>query len=643
MKPAWASLFGFSESASHGVIATFTLVSLLAALIARNASGIQWHPHAILLGAVLVAAIPLSIELVREVLKGNFSVDLLAFLSIAVALFLKEYWVAAIVVLMLSGGKSLEEYATHRASSVLGALARRMPQIAHRVEHDRSVADVNISSVVVGDRLILYPHELCPVDGIVTEGSGTMDESYLTGEPFMIDKAPGATVLSGAINGGSALHIQATRIASDSRYARIVEVLHASEENRPRIRRLGERLGTWYTPLAVAIALLSWGLSGQAERFLAVLVIATPCPLLLAIPIAIIGAVSVGARRGIVIKDPSILEKLDSCRTLIVDKTGTLTCGKPSLSQIVCSGQWTRQSLLQFAASLERYSKHPLASAILDQAKAEGIPLLDAKDVSELPGRGLSGHIEGHIVLLTGRGKLLPRLSGRLAALEPGLECVLLVDDELAGLMRFHDQARHESHSFLRHIESRHGIKKIILLSGDRPVEVALFAAGMGIAHVHGGKSPEEKLEIVREVTAKEPTIYLGDGINDAPAMLNATAGVAFGVNSDITSEAAGAVVLQSSLASVDDLIHIGARMRRIAMTSAVGGMLLSVLGMAAASLGYLSPIQGAILQEGIDLLSILNSLRMILPAKQVGDFTLPPKQLGLVSVESTSAATMQS
>jgi len=450
-----------------------------------------------------------------------------------------------------------------------------------------------------------------------------MDESYLTGEPFLISKAPGTIVLSGAINGDSALTIKATRLARDSRYARIVEVLHASEQNRPQIRRLGDRIGGWYTPLALAVACASWFFSADSERFLAVLVIATPCPLLIAIPVAIIGAISVGARYGIIIKDPSILEKLGSCRTLIVDKTGTLTYGKPILSEILLLGHFSRELVLQLAASLERYSKHPLAKAVLTAASDVSLPALNAEDVSESPGEGLMGTVGGHSLTLTGRGKLSHDLARGLPPVKPGLECVVLIDDELAGLLYFQDQPRQESKPFLTHLGSRHNIEKIVLLSGDRPAEVSLFAARMGIWHALGGKSPEQKVEIVREMTAQTPTLYIGDGINDAPAMLNATAGIALGVNSDITSEAAGAVILQSSLASVDELIHIGRRMRRIALQSALGGMTLSLIGMGAAAAGYLTPIQGALLQELIDLLSILNSLRMIVPSGPLSDFTM--------------------
>ena len=627
----------------NAVINRTAAIIISAGMLASLTAMLVFHqkPTAdiMLLVAIATSALPLLIVTVREVMRLNFSVDILAVLSIVTALLLQQYWVAAIVILMLAGGKSLEEIATRRASSVLSALANRMPQIAHRISADGSAPDVPTEAIEVGDKVILYPHELCPVDGLVLQGSGGMDESYLTGEPFLISKAPGTNVLSGAINGDAALTIQATHLASDSRYAKIVEVLHASEQDRPKIRRLGDRIGSWYTPLALGVAFASWFFSGQSERFLAVLVIATPCPLLIAIPVAIIGAISIGARYGIIIKDPSILEKLDSCRTLLVDKTGTLTYGKPILSEVVCLGQWPRKQLLQLAASIERYSKHPLAHAVLVAASDDTMPLLNAEDVSESPGKGLTGRVDGHSLMLTGRGKLPHDLNLELSPVTPGLECVVVIDGRLAGLLHFQDQPRHESKPFLSHLGSRHKIDKVVLLSGDRPAEVSLFAAGMGISHVYGGMSPEQKVEIVREMTAKAPTLYIGDGINDAPAMLNATAGIALGVNSDITAEAAGAVILQSSLASVDELIHIGSRMRRIALLSAGGGMALSLLGMGAAAAGFLTPIQGALLQEVIDLLAILNSLRMVLPTGPLSDFRVPPTAAGTeVSPEAASS-----
>lgn len=608
-----------NSPASRVSTAAFIAVGMLGALSVKLFLHDQHVVDTVLFVAIAGASVPLAISLIQQILQRNFGVDILALTSIVTSLILGQYWVAALVVLMLSGGQALEVYATGHASSVLNALANRMPQVAHKA--GEVISDVAIDAIRVGDELLIYPHEICPVDGQVVSGHGSMDESYLTGEPFLIEKAPGTIVLSGAINGNVALTIRATKIASDSRYAKIVQVLHASEEDRPHIQRLGDRLGSWYTPIAIAIALASWFFSGQSERFLAVVVIATPCPLLISIPVAVIGAISVAAKLGIIVKDPSILEKIETCHVLIVDKTGTLTYGKPTLTSIDCFGNTTQDAVLQYAASLERYSKHPLASAVIAAAEKQGLGPLTVEDVSEPPGSGLTGHVAGKLVTVTGRGKLSAETLSSMPPVAAGLECVLLIDGKLAGIFHFQDEPRPESKPFLGHLDSKHHISRVVLLSGDRPAEVALFAAGMGITEAHGGKSPEEKVEFVRETTLKDRTLYLGDGINDAPAMMAATAGIALGVNSDITSEAAGAVILQSSLVSVDELMHIGRRMRGIALISAVGGMSLSLLGMAAASLGWLSPIQGAIAQEVIDLLSILNSLRMIIPTGPLTDF----------------------
>jgi cation transport ATPase len=280
-----------------------TVIAIFIAVAMALAAVLTWPVHrpqtgrSVLLAAIILAGVPIILNPIAQILRGNFSVDLLALLSITTSNILGQYWVAAIVILMLSGGEALEEHATRRASSVLAALAKRMPQIAHRIQPDGSLADIAIDRIAVGNHLRLFPHEICPVDGVVVSGDGSMDESYLTGEPFLIEKTTGATVLSGAINGASALTIQATRIAADSRYARIVEVLHASEQQRPQIRRIGDRIGGWYTPLALALAGLAWFFTHNPERFLAVLVIATPCPVLLAIPVAVIGAISVAASR----------------------------------------------------------------------------------------------------------------------------------------------------------------------------------------------------------------------------------------------------------------------------------------------------------------------------------------------------------
>jgi heavy metal translocating P-type ATPase len=576
-----------------------------------------------LLVALVGGGLPLVIGLIVKAAKGEFGSDLLAGLSILTSVVLGEYLAGALVVLMLSGGAALEAYAVRSAASVLAALARRMPSVAHR-KVDGNLVDITLDEVRVGDSLAILPHEICPVDGTVVEGHGVMDESYLTGEPYVISKTPGSTVLSGAINGESALTIRADKLAVDSRYARIMQVMRSSEQARPRMRRLGDQLGALYTPLAVALALAAWAISGQAVRFLAVLVVATPCPLLIAIPVAIIGAVSLSARRGIIIKDPSVLEKLDTCRTAIFDKTGTLTYGQPRLTNLLAAPGWQDRDVLTLVASLENYSKHPLAGAVLEAARAAGVTLTPASEISERPGQGLTGVVAGQSIQVTSRKKVAasrPELVGELPEEAGGLECVVLVDGRYAATLRFRDQPRPEGMQFIHHLGPRHLLDRVLLVSGDRESEVRYLADQVGISEVYAGQTPEQKLTIVRQENQRANTIFMGDGINDAPALTSATVGIAFGQNSDITSEAAGAVILESSLQKVDELLHIGRRLRAIVLQNAVGGMVLSVIGMLLAAAGYLPPVAGAVVQEIIDILSIMNALRAALPPRSLTDY----------------------
>jgi heavy metal translocating P-type ATPase len=576
-----------------------------------------------LIVALVLGGVPLVLGLLLKLLRREFGSDLLAGLSIVTSILLGEYLAGTLVVLMLSGGEALEAYAVRSASSVLAALARRMPSVAHR-KRDGRLEDAALDTVAVGDAVVVFPHETCPVDGTVIEGHGTMDESYLTGEPYRISKAPGAAVLSGAVNGDAALTVRTDRLAVDSRYARIMRVMRESEQGRPRLRRLGDQLGALYTPLAVAIALVAWAAAGDATRFLAVLVVATPCPLLIAIPVAIIGSVSLAARRGIIIKDPAVLEKVATCRTAIFDKTGTLTYGEPHLAELLPAPGRDGREILGLVAALERYSKHPLAAAILAAAEKEGVPLLDAAAVSEPPGQGLTGTVAGRSVEVTSRKKLLARQPAAASALPPaaaGLECVVLVDGAYAATFRFRDRPRGDGAPFIRHLGRRHHFDRVMLVSGDRESEVRYLAEQVGITEVHAGQTPEQKLAIVRAETAQANTVFLGDGINDAPALTAATVGLAFGQNSDVTAEAAGAVIMDSSLAKVDEFLHIGRRLRRIALQSAIGGMALSVLGMAVAAAGHLPPVAGALAQEVIDVLAVLNALRMAWPPRTLIDY----------------------
>ena len=605
----------------------------LAAIAAHLAMRFALHSEGTLLGfpapaipllaALTAGGVPLVAGLVLRLARREFGSDLLAGISIVTAAVLGEYLAGTLVVLMLSGGQALEAYAVRRASSALLALARRMPSRAHR-KTGATVTDVALAGVAVGDLLVVFPHETCPVDAVVVEGHSTMDESYLSGEPYVLSKVVGSGVLSGAINGEGALTIRAEETAVDSRYAKIMQVMRESEQRRPALRRLGDQIGAIYTPVAVAVALIAWVATGDALRFLAVLVVATPCPLLIGIPVAIIGAVSLAARRGIIIKDPAVLEKIDTCRTAIFDKTGTLTYGRPELTDVLPGKGFTKEEVLAAVASLERYSRHPLAGATITAAGRDGLKLADATEVSERPGEGLRGTIGARTVQVTSRKKLIAQLPTSAEVLPPlagGLECVALIDGRYAATFRYRDEPRAEGKAFIGHLKPRHGFDRVLLVSGDRESEVRYLAEKVGITEVHASQSPEQKLALVREETKKAGTVFMGDGINDSPALTAATVGIAFGQGSDVTAEAAGAVILESSLERVDELLHIGKRMRAIALQTAVGGMALSLIGMVVAAAGYLPPVAGAVTQEVIDVLAVLNALRASLTPRVLTDY----------------------
>ena len=607
---------------SDARIACLALLALTAHVLARIVLPDTRAATVPLFVVIGIGGVPLVFSLARSLLARQLSTDFLAGIAIVASVLLAEYVVAAVIILMLSGGRALERHATERASSVLDALARRNPSVAHQLI-DSALHDVSLASVEIGHHLVVLPHEACPVDGIVRSGNGTMDESYLTGEPYLIKKTAGSLVLSGAINGETALTIEASRRAEDSRYARIVEIVRQAESRRPRMRRLADRLGSWYTPLAVAVAAGGWAASGEPSRFLAVLVIATPCPLLLGIPVAIIGAISTAARRGILIKDASILEQLRLCRTAIFDKTGTLTLGRPTLTQVeLLSPALSRREVLSMAGSLEQYSRHPLATAVVAAVDSEEVPRLTVSEIREPPGEGLSGRVNGHHVRLIGRRQVSGQDAATLPPESAGLECVVVVDGSIAAILRFRDAPRPQSAAVIGHLRPMHGFTRLLLVSGDREAEVRDLAAQMHITDVRFGQTPEQKLEIVVHERRAQPVLFVGDGVNDAPAMVAATAAIAIGTQSDVTAASAGAVIMDGSISRVDELLHIAIRTRRIALQSAVGGMIVSVAGMALAAAGWLPPLAGAIAQEVIDVFAVLNALRASTLPRRLTDFT---------------------
>lgn len=605
------------------LIAILAIATIGAHLIMRF--GMDSDPDAArvpLLICLFVGGTPLVFELAMKAFRREFGSDLLAGISIVTSVLLDEYLAGSIVVLMLSGGEALEEYAVANASSVLKALAKRMPSVAH-VRRDGTLEDVPLDEVRVGDHVTIFPHETSPVDGVVIDGHGVMDESFLTGEPYMMSKAPGSSVISGSINGESAITIETTRPAQDSRYAKIMQVMRDTEQRRPKMRRMGDQLGAIYTPIAVALALIAWFISGDPTRFLAVLVVATPCPLLIGIPVAIIGSISLSAKRGIVIKDPGALEVINTCKTIIFDKTGTLTYGTPIITDILTAPGIDERTLLSQIVSLERYSKHPLADAVVNLGEERGVSISEPKEVSEKPGQGLRGLIGNQEILITGR-KAIADIDPQGAELLPertaGLECVVAIDGKYAATVQFRDEPRKDGRLFIEHLSRKHGYERVMLVSGDRQSEADYLGEKVGIREIIADQTPEQKVEIVRKESAHARTCFVGDGINDAPALSLATVGIAFGQASDITTEAAGVVIMDSSLERVDEFFHISKHMRRIALQSAIGGMILSIVGMILAAMGHLPPVAGAITQEVIDVFAVVNALRAAWPPRVISD-----------------------
>lgn len=603
------------------IIVVISLAAIILSLLFRIT--LISSPDTPLLIAMVVGGIPSLFHILSKLLKGDLGADLLATIALITAVVLNQYLAAVLIILMLGSGQTLEAYAMRKASSVLLALADRMPALVHR-RTTGGIENIPLLDIGIGDEIVVYPHETCPVDGEVLEGHGFMDESYLTGEPYQISKAPGTPALSGAINGASVLILRTQKLPSDSRYASIVSVLAEAEQKRPTLQRLGDQIGAVFAPMALMLALATWYFTGEVMRFLAVLVIATPCPLLIAIPITLISAISMAAKQAIIIKDPTVLERLPTCRTAIFDKTGTLTYGKPVLTEILTDTDIDPLFILQNAASLERYSKHPLASAILLFAEKNKLPLLDATSVSETPGQGLSGFIGENKISITHRKKLLamyPTLAKQLPPDSTGLECIVLYNDKYSATLRFHDAPRKESKSFISHLAPSHQFTKIMLVSGDRESEVQYLRTLLNFSEIYASQTPEQKLAIVRSERNKAPTLFMGDGINDAPALAAATVGIAFGQYSNVTAEAAGAVIMENTLKKVDELLHLSLATRNIALQSAIGGMALSLIGMGFAAAGFISPVTGAILQEVIDILAILNALRLIWGNKIEADF----------------------
>jgi heavy metal translocating P-type ATPase len=570
--------------------------------------------------ALTVAAglVPLTVSVVRALARRQPGVDLIALLAMAGALALGELLAGAVIAVMLASGRLLEAYAGERASRELHALLERAPRMVHRYQ-DGGLASPPLDQVRLGDRLLVKPGEVVPVDGLVKGPTAVLDESALTGEAELVERGSGDRVRSGVVNAGPPFDLDATSTAATSTYAGILRLVTQAQASRAPFVRLADRYALAFVPLTLAVAAAAWLVSGEATRALAVLVVATPCPLILAAPVAIVAGISRAARRGIVVKSGGALERLAAGRVLLFDKTGTLTAGTPVVAEVqAVAGDG--DELLGLAASLDQVSQHVLAGAIVRAAAERHLPLVFPVEVEEEPGRGVRGRVGGRQVAVgkaawVAAGQPLPPWARRLrrrGALEGFSTVFVAVDGVLAGALALRDPVRPDATRTLRELR-RAGLRRVVLVTGDHPDAAELVGAAVGVDEVLAERSPAEKVEAVRLERAAGPTIMVGDGINDAPALAAADVGVAMGARgATASSEAADVVLVVDRFDRLTEAIGVARRSRRIALQSVLAGMGLSLAAMGLAAAGLLAPVAGAVLQEAIDVVVIANALRAL-------------------------------
>ena len=568
-----------------------------------------------------IATIPviagLAISILRDLLMGRLGVDAIALVSMSAAVALGQPLAGAVVALMYSGGNVLEDIAVARAEYDLRSLVDRAPREAHR-RLDDHIEDVPIAQVAIGDRLMVRAGEIVPVDGVVTSGTAAVDESALTGEPIPVVKAPGGAVLSGSVNTGEAFELTAAAAAGESTYAGIVRLVTAAQTAKAPFTRLADRYALIFLPVTLGIALLAWLISGDLIRSLAVLVAATPCPLILAAPVAFIAGVAQAARRGILVKGGGPLEALARAHTVLFDKTGTLTVGGARLLSVEVAPGESVEEVLAFGASLEQASHHVLAGAVVQAALERGLKLKVPEQVVESVGSGLIGVIEGLKVSAGSRDSAAAQdhvaRAIRRASWRSALIVFIAVEGRPVGALLLADELRSDTPRAIRLLRDA-GIARIVMVTGDRAAAAQAIGAALDLDAVLADRVPSDKVDAVRSEQRLHPSIMVGDGINDAPALACADVGIALGARgASASSQAADVVILADRLDRVGEAIEIAQRARRIAVESIVAGMGLSLLAMGAATLGWLAPVPAAIVQEVIDVAVILNALRALTP-----------------------------
>jgi heavy metal translocating P-type ATPase len=579
------------------------------------------HRTADLAWAATAAAgfVPLAVSVVAGLLRRETRADIIALLAIAGSLLLGEYLAGAVIAVMLASGSALEDYARGRSERDLSALLERAPKVVHRYEGD-SITSPPLDAVHPGDLLLVKPGEVVPVDGIITSPGAALDESALTGEPGPVDRESGDQVRSGVVNAGGAFDFRATTRAEESTYAGIVRLVREAQASKAPFVRLADRYALALLPVTLLLAGIGWLVSGDAVRALAVLVVATPCPLILAAPIAIVSGISRAARRGIIIKGGAALEALSHGRVLLFDKTGTITAGRPVVTEVEAPGFHDSNELIRLTASLDQMSVHVLGAAIVRAAREQGCSLTFPSDVVEEPGQGIRGRVDGYIVAVgraewVSRERPLPgwvRKLRRRTALEGRGNVFVAVDGKLAGALILDDPIRPDSARTIRAVR-RAGIDRIVMVTGDHADVAETVGAAVGVDEVLAQRTPADKVDAVRAEREHGPTVMVGDGINDAPALAAADVGVALGARgATASSEAADVVLVVDRLDRLAEGLQIARRARSIALQSVLFGMGLSVAAMIAAVAGFLTPVAGAFLQEVIDVAAILNALRAL-------------------------------
>jgi heavy metal translocating P-type ATPase len=601
-------------------------LATLALIVAGGALHLAGAPTAgdvVWAATVATMLVPLTVSIVRTLAAGRVGVDAIALVAMAGALAVGQYLAGAVIALMLSGGNALEASASRRARQELTALLERMPTIAHR-RAAGGWEEVPVGELAVGDTVLVRAGELVPVDGAVRSPEAAIDESALTGEPLPVTHARGAIVRSGAANAGEAFELEATKLASESAYANIVRLVRAAETQRAPFVRIADRYAAFFLPLTLALAAVAWAASGDPVRAVAVLVVATPCPLILAAPIAIVSGVSRAARFGVIVKGGGAIERLGEARAVLLDKTGTLTLGAPEVSEIALLGRdgAAEEEVLRLAASVDQLSAHVLAESLVHEAERRGLELAEPTDAVEEPGQGMEGTVDGRRVAVGSIAWLRERgYDGEAVGLggdgdDAGLAKVLVgVDGRLVAVVTVADRLRDDARELSGELRAA-GVRRVAMVTGDNRTVAERIGAETGLDDVHSEQSPEQKLEIVREMRADPelaPVVMVGDGVNDAPALAIADVGIAMsGPGATVSSETADAVITVDRIDRVATAVTIGRRSLGIARQSVVFGIGLSGIAMVFAAFGYIPPLAGALLQEGIDVAVILNALRAL-------------------------------